>query len=158
MVVLILILQVFFSVVVGVQSGFQIMKVANEVFGFGGVAKVFEIGGSGLQGKEKKAGAPGFEAALGESGDDLHEGALDGGGVLEQGEGEARLPGREVAVAAHTMMEITEVLAAQGGRARLRPVELNVLTTRNHRWFGHGDYLLNLAVSADGTRFSGCAS
>jgi len=49
---------------------------------------VAEINGGGLQGVEQEAGHFGFELAGEDEAHDLHEGDLDGVGVLEDGQGE----------------------------------------------------------------------
>jgi len=55
---------------------------------------VAEINGGGLQGVEQEAGHFGFELAGEDEAHDLHEGDLDGVGVLEDGQGEGEVVGQ----------------------------------------------------------------
>ncbi|HTU50452.1 MAG TPA: hypothetical protein VMF56_07645 [Acidobacteriaceae bacterium] len=67
---------------------------------------------------------------------DLHEGDLDGVGVLENGEDEDgsaatfAVGGEADALVLKALVEKTEAIAAKCGRSALRSIDFDVLTTR----------------------------
>ncbi len=97
---------------------------------------VLEVVRGGLESVEEETGALVVEGVVGNGADDLHEGALDGVGVLEDGE-VAQAGAGGVEATTDSVVEVAEDLAAQGGRAALNAVGLEVLATGNDR-LGHG--------------------
>jgi hypothetical protein len=90
------------------------------LFGFGGLV-VFEVGGGDLEGVEEESGAARVEVVLGDAGDDLAEGLLDGGAAAGLGELEGAAAGlAEAGVGdglALGVVVVAELFAAQGGGA-----------------------------------------
>ena len=99
--------------------------------------EVTQIEGSGLQGIEEEAGDLGVDLAGGEQAHDLHEGDLDGVGVLEDGEVEAgaALAGAVAvkfdALFLKAFVEEAETVAFECGRAALSSVNFEMLATRD---------------------------
>jgi hypothetical protein len=91
--------------------------------GVGGVA-AGQVGGGDLEAVEQEAGAFGVEVAAGEAAEDVVEGELDAGAVVDVGHGEAEGGERGVGSAGGggegapgDLVVVAEVLAAEGGRA-----------------------------------------
>jgi hypothetical protein len=99
---------------------------------------VFEIVGGGLESVEEQASF--FVGdGVGENGlDDLHQGELDGVGVLEQGQGDgetfAGITASGAMLAAELRVEMAERFAVQRGRAKAQAVKFRVTTLRDIRW------------------------
>jgi hypothetical protein len=113
--------------------------------GFGGVCMrgaelEGEVGGGDLEAVEEEAGAFGVELVAGDASEDVAEGDLDGGGVIDGGDGEGETiaaacgGGAEVARAA---VVVAEVLSAQGGRAALAALGEDVAALIAARRVGH---------------------
>jgi hypothetical protein len=86
-----------------------------------GVLVVFEVGGGDLEGVEEESGAAWVDVVLGEAGDDLAEGFLDGGSAAGLGEREGTAAGLAEAWVgdglALGVVVVAELFSAQGGRA-----------------------------------------
>jgi hypothetical protein len=86
-----------------------------------GVLVVFEVGGGDLEGVEEESGAARVEVVLGDAGDDLAEGLLDGGSAAGLGEGEGAAAGlAEAGVgngAALGVVVVAELFSAHSGGA-----------------------------------------
>ena len=107
---------------------------ALGVQGFEGGAA--DVGRGSLQAVEKQAGGFVIEVARDDKLQDLHEGDLDGLGVLEDGQvdGAGSCAARRIneeAVRYADIVKIAEAAGAEGGRAALGAVGLDVLTTLN---------------------------
>jgi hypothetical protein len=89
-----------------------------------------EVGGGDLEGVEDEAGAAGIDGVGGDAGDDVVEGDLDGGAVLDEGDGdgfEAGVAGgRLVAAAVAGVVVEAEGLAAEGDGAAAEAVDADV--------------------------------
>ncbi len=84
------------------------------------------VAGRDAERAQDEAGARDIDLVADEGVDDFHERGLDGLLVLEHGDGmEARL-GWGAHAADHALMEITEDLLAQGGRAAADSVDFDV--------------------------------
>jgi len=111
-----------------------VADIEDYVVGAGREAGHAEVGAGGLQGVEEEAGGFVVELSGDEEAHDLHEGDLDGVGVLEDGEcegGDAATGavGAELdAFVLESLVEITEAVAAQGGRSALSAVDFEMLT------------------------------
>jgi hypothetical protein len=118
--------------------------VEDDVVAVGFEAGSGQIDAGGLQGVEKESGGLGVELAGDDEAHDLHEGNLDGVGVLEDGQIDGDVAAatgvfREIVVEAigierdalfvMTFVEVTETVAAESGRSALRAVDLDVLTS-----------------------------
>src|SRR5207249_2250395 len=95
--------------------------------------RVVEVARGGLQGVEEEPGFLAVEFAGHDHAHDLHDGDLNGIGVLKyreiDGAGAARVPGvDEDALLVPLLVKETELVAAQSGRAALGAVNLDVLT------------------------------
>jgi len=142
----------FFVVVFIAFEVFVVPDVRTEL-GFGYVADVeddvvgareelgqAEVGAGGLQGIEEEAGGFVVELSGDEEAHDLHEGDLDGVGVLEDGEfegGDAATGavGAELdAFVLKAFVEIAETVSAQGGRSALSAVDFEMLTAIGKFW------------------------
>ena len=104
-----------------------------------------EVGAGDLQAVEQEAGSFAVDLAGDDEAHDLHEGDLDGVGVLEDGEfdddaataGAVLLEAVEVELKALLLVafvEVTEFISAQGGRSALGAVDLDVLTSIGKVW------------------------
>ena len=86
----------------------------------GGAELEGEVGGGDLESVEEDSGAFVVQLAAGDAGEDVAQGDLDGGGVVDGRDGEdgelAAIVGGG-AEAAGALVVIAEVLAAEGGRA-----------------------------------------
>ncbi len=98
-----------------------------------------------MQAVEQEAGGFAVDLAGDDEAHDLHEGDLDGVGVLEDGEfdddgataGAVLLEAVEVELKALLLVafvEVTEFVAAQGGRSALGAVNLDVLASIWKTW------------------------
>jgi hypothetical protein len=138
--------------------------VEDDIMPVGLEAGAAEVGAGGLQGVEEEAGGFGVDLSGNDQAHDLHEGDLDGVGVLEDGEidGGGAAAGRfqagvvcsiifksiEIeldALVVVALVEVAELVAAKGGTSALRAVDLDVLTAIGKRW--HGEFSLTKAVS-----------
>ena len=93
---------------------------------------MLEIDGGNLQSVEDQGGFFGVELIFHQAANHLHHGKLDGVSVLEDGD---IVIG---ALIADAIVEVAEVLGAQGGGAALDAVELDVLAAGNCGFVGHG--------------------
>jgi hypothetical protein len=94
--------------------------------------EVLQVAAGGLQGVEEQASGLVVDAAGEQQARDLHQGKLDGVGVfewrqVEQGDGGAFSRIAKAVSLAPLIVEVTELLGAQGGRAELVAIDLDVL-------------------------------
>ena len=97
--------------------------------------RVAQVRCGGLQGVEQEAGGFGLELAGEDEAHDLHEGDLNGVGVLEDGQGESGVVGRFGvqldALALPVFVKETEATSAKSRRAALGAVGFNMSATRD---------------------------
>ena len=120
----------------GVEGGVDyVARIDDDVVTEGFEVGLAEVAAGGLQGIEKEAGGFVVDLLGDEKAHDLHEGDLDGVGVFEDGQDEGGnaatgAVGAELdAFVLKAFVEITEAVAAQGGRSALGTVDFEVLTT-----------------------------
>jgi hypothetical protein len=137
-IVLFVILEVFiFPEIFAEQGLVDAPGIDDDFAGTGLEAGAGEVGGSGLQGVEKKSGGFGIDLTGGDEAHDLHEGDLDGVGVFKDGEIDG---GAGAAAGVHgdvgvlpLLVKETELAALHGRRTALGAVDFDVLTTGNVR-------------------------
>ena len=133
------ILEVFVLPLGLAEGGFVYSGGVDYDFGFN---YGLEIGAAqverrGLQGVEQEAGGFVVDLVGDQQAHDLHEGDLDGVGVLEDGQVEGRrgLAGLggidDDALVVPLFMKETEAAIANRGRSALRPIDLDVLAARD---------------------------
>jgi hypothetical protein len=108
--------------------------VFDEGFGVGGgVAEgllvLGEVGGGDLEAVEEHAGGFEIDVAKGDAGEDVVDGDLDGGTVVDAGHEEAAVSRGEAGLAAGGVMVVAEFMAAEGRRAAAVPVGEDVAAT-----------------------------
>jgi len=112
---------------------------AGEARRWGGRRRGGEaVGDAGdAQSVDEQGGAAGVEGVGGDAGEDVGQGAEDGGTVLDEGEGEDGVVGVDAEVfgrPAGGVVEVAEVLAAQGGAAATVAGGLDVAAERVVAW------------------------
>ena len=80
-----------------------------------------EVGGGDLEAVEEHAGTFEVDVGEGEAAEDVVEGDLDGGAVVDAGHEEAAVVAGEARLAAGGVVVVAEVLSAEGGRAAAMP-------------------------------------
>jgi hypothetical protein len=114
--------------------------IENHIVHAGLEAGAMKVAAGGLQSVEDEAGSLGVHVSGDEQARDLHERNLDGVGVLEDGQvdGDGAAAGARIflaigmkldALVVMALVEVTETVAAQGGRSALRAVNLDTLAT-----------------------------
>jgi hypothetical protein len=93
---------------------------------------------SDVEGAHDEAGALHVDLIADESVDHFHEGGLDGFLILEQGDGMKARLGRSAHAANHALVKIAKYFFAQGGRAALDSVDLDVRAGASARVNRHG--------------------
>jgi hypothetical protein len=141
--------EIFFAPLVaadaGLVDGAAVDDYILDVNGLeGGAAQVVA---GGLEGEEEKSGDFGIHLAGGKQAHDLHEGDLDGVGILEDGEDEGGAAAGAVAVELDLLflkafVEEAEAVAFECGRAALGSINFEMLTTRDIGKKRHSGLLL----------------
>lgn len=129
----------------------HIARVKNHIVDERFKLRAGQVGAGGLQRVEEEAGDFAVELARDEQAHDLHERNLDGVGIFEDGQvnhdagvtlrvfestGFELVEMQGDALFVMALVEVTETIAAQGGRSALRAVDFEVLTAigiRRHK-------------------------
>jgi hypothetical protein len=116
--------------------------VDDDAFGFHGLQlHVAEVERGGLQGVEQESGDFGIELSGEDEAHDLHEGDLDGVGVLKHGHGKAERGGglrvQLDALALPVLVKETEAASAKSRGAALSAIGFDMSATRNMNVIQH---------------------